>query len=153
MRSARTAGSAERTPNFRASGLEALGDVTLRRSTSLEVQLQSGLGNTSGLRFEDASEGGAVDVSVNGVRAIELRMVEGVERLETEFERGGLAEAGKFAQRHVVVVNSRSIEEPPGCCAERTERVGAEKGCVEGQRTRPRIVIDGEGSEVRMVVR
>ena len=49
------------------------------------------------------AEGSIVAIAVDRARAIELRMVKGVEGFEAEFQRSGFRDPGELVQSHIVV--------------------------------------------------
>jgi hypothetical protein len=50
------------------------------------------------------------DVSVNRVAAIELRVVEDIEHLQTKLQRARLGEVRHLVESHVEVVDARAVE-------------------------------------------
>ena len=118
-----------------------------------EVQFQSCLTHSSRLGLKNSPERCAVDIAVDGVCSVELGVVKSVKSFEAEFERGRLLDARSLAQRHIVVVDSGSIENSAVCRAEGAERVRGEQCGVEGTRIVPWIVIDVEWAETRVVIR
>lgn len=92
------------------------------------------------------------NISVYGVRAVKLGVVESVEGLQTKFQRGRLFDSRDFAERHVVIVDSRPIEDSAVCGAECTGRVWGEQCGLECVRIVPRIVIDIERAKARIVI-
>ncbi len=96
---------------------------------------------------------GIVAVAIHGTCALELSMVEGVEGFEAEFHRGRFRESSHLVQSHIVVVDSRPIEETPRGSPKRAQRVRTEQRGVEGQRIFARIVIDIQWTQTWIVVR
>ena len=107
-----------------------------------EVQFQGCLSHSSRLGLKNSPEGGAVDIAVDGVCSVELGVIERVETLETEFERGIFLDASGLVQRHIEIVDPWSIKHAAIGVAEGAERVRGEQHGVEGIRTVSRIVID-----------
>src|SRR5207302_6723653 len=89
----------------------------------------------------DFAECRAGDVAVNRPGAVELRMVEDVERLEPDFEIPRLVERHALNQREVEVRDAGPEKEPPRRVPQLSERRQAEAIGVEGRALR-RIVID-----------
>jgi hypothetical protein len=79
-------------------------------------------------------------------------MIEGIERLETEFERCRFRESSHLMQSHIVVVDPRPIEETERGSPKRAQWVRAEQRRVEGQRICARVVIDVQWTQTRIVV-
>ncbi len=63
------------------------------------------------LGLQDLAEGGIVAIAVDGARAVELRVVEGVEGFEAEFKRGRFRDSGEFVQSYIVVIDAGAVEE------------------------------------------
>ena len=89
----------------------------------------------------DLAERRAHDVAVHGAGAVELRVVEDVERFEANLEVPRLVERDALDQREVEVLDARPVEEPARRVAELAERRHAEARGVERRPLR-RIVID-----------
>ena len=79
---------------------------------------------------------GVVHICVYRCGAVELRVIEDVERFTAEFDRLRLRDLQHLAQRHVEIVDSWSVEKPVRRMAQLSERLGRECGrrVVEGGR-------------------
>src|SRR5258708_2527582 len=80
-------------------------------------------------------------------------MVEGVERLETEFQRACFRESSDLVQSHVIIVDPGTVEETPGGSSKSTQHVRAEDFGVKGQRVVARIVVDIQRTQTWIVIR
>src|SRR5438067_2370879 len=72
-----------------------------------EVELRRELDEARSGRGDDVAERGADDVAVDGARAVELRMVEDVERLETNLEVPGASELHVLDDGEIEILNPR----------------------------------------------
>ena len=118
-----------------------------------KLKLQGDLGDAAWLRLQDLAEGGAVAVAVDRVRAVKLRVVEGVEGLEAEFQGGGFREPGEFAGGHIVIVDAGAVEEAARRVAKGAPGVGAKELTVEGQGIAARVMVDVQRAQTGIVVR
>src|SRR5437868_5180098 len=125
----------------------------VRTPVTSEVELRRNLNKPGRRRGLDFSERRAHDVAVDGARAVELRMVEDVERLEAQLEVPLLIEGHAFDEREIEVLDAGTVEKAPWRVAELAERRQAEAVGVERRPLR-RIVIDlqvATGSVIRRV--
>lgn len=107
----------------------------------------------SGLGLQDLAEGDIVNIAVDRISAVKLRVIEGIEGFEPKLQRRRLFDPSDLAQSHVIVVDSGSIEDSAVGGAEGALRVRREQLGVEGIRIIPRIVINLERAKVGVVVR
>src|SRR5271165_1995384 len=107
--------------------------IVLLKCRTLEYELYRGLHQTRCCCADHLPEGRAIDIAVHGCRSVELRVVEGVESLETELKRLGFGKRNALQQGDVVVIDPRAVKEtalgvaglPEGL---KTEKAGIEKG-------------------------
>jgi len=100
----------------------------------------------------DLTKRRAGNVAVHGARAVELGMVEHVERLEAHLQRLGTTERHVLDQRHVEILDAGTVKEPARRIAKLAERRQAEARRVEPRAFR-RIVVDIQIAARRVVRR
>ena len=93
-------------------------------------------------RLQDLAKCGIVDVSIDGAASIKLRVIEGIERFEAEFERLAFAQLGDLVKGHVPIINAGSVERPACRVSLRAERIRTEQRGVEVGLSVSRVVID-----------
>ena len=82
------------------------------------------------------------DISVNRVAAIELRVVEDIEHLQTKLQRAHLGEVRHLVESHVEVVDAGAIEVAAFGVTLRSESIWGEGQIVEERLAVPWVAID-----------
>src|ERR1700722_2861770 len=99
--------------------------------SKLKVELQRSLQNTRRCRVDGVAEGRATNVPVDCGGAVELGVVEDVENLHAEDQGLRFSDRQPLRNRHIKVIRTRAVEEPPLRIAWGAERIHGEGRGIE----------------------
>src|ERR1700722_10823405 len=88
------------------SGKRERADKTPRSESQLCYDLNQAWRRSA----DDIAESGVIDVAINRLRAVKLRMIECVECLDAELKNFGLGQLDAFLERQIEIIDSRSRE-------------------------------------------
>lgn len=84
---------------------------------------------------DDAPEVRVVDFAIHRRRAIELRVVEEIERFGANVYRREFRDPNRLAELYLEVLNPGAVEEAPGRIAQLSQRVWSEEAGIERRLT------------------
>src|SRR5580658_2851383 len=119
----------------------------------LKNQLDGRLQQPGRAGADDLAKGGTIHIAVHRGWPEKLRVIENVEALHPELQRLGLGQGNRFHQRHVVVVEPRSIKETASGVSRCTQGLQTEERSVEIRLSIAwiGIQIERSGCELRLV--
>jgi hypothetical protein len=88
---------------------------------------------------DDAPEVRVVDFAIHRRRAIELRVVEEIERFGANVYRREFRDPNRLAELYLEVLNPGAVEEAPGRIAQLSQRVWSEEAGIERRLTVARV--------------
>ena len=101
------------------------------------------LNQTGRRRADDPPEVGIVDYSAHSLRAIKLRVIEYIERLDANVQRLGFPqESHALADLHIEILYTRALKNAPRRIAELPQRFRSESVRIECVRVVTRIGIE-----------
>src|SRR5208283_1490028 len=118
-------GVRERFWAIRMAGLEGI------KRRSLKQKFCADLNESRRRRTHDLPKRRAVDIPIDRLRSKKLRVVECIERFDSELQRLSFGQTEIFQQRQIEVVYSRPVEESPPGRSWSSQRILAELQCVE----------------------